>query len=452
MRANRFSNERASCHTSRRDNLYLPGGLFVEVKRSIPIWAMLLCAMFVSHAVADDILAESGSKSEIANIPAADTLHWYNRWIATGCWFNRTDLTLRGSSSSESNGSIFRRKTIARNLLGAWGRYYVSQDFEARFEVSGFSAKGAGGSLSFSDGISGAALVRYQPPGAAWLVQAGLASPHDGTLNKSQLPLARLLSDPLLGITESSLASGWSFHLGGVGGYPISPNLELYGGAGYELATSYTPTLQATIDPGNRASLLGGLNMHGLLLPSMKAGLELGLLFDGEQKVAKQVIRGADQSTRLSVYCGGTTGPFELLLQAALVSNGKLEWVSSEEAGTYLEAGPGRLTSLGLEIAPLRFFQLGQSLTIQPRLALSLRKYKPNDLPYGDGQMMLLIPKLLIDGFGPLVTVDLAWQSGTWADPADAELEGDISGMRTRIFLSWPGASHLGESERSLKE
>ncbi len=397
--------------------------------------ALVGITLSVSCALADIPIQALDSPLD-GSTDFSGSLGWFDRWLSTGFWADLNNLSLDATIAGEESDSTIT-KTINRKLFGAWGRYYFSPAVEGRFEISGYSVEGTDESLGFGQGTSGAFLLRYQPLHKPWMLQAGLSSPRGGKLSKTELTLSRLLSDPLLGMSESSSNSGWTFCLGAIAGHSLSPNLELYGGGGYELRTSYSPSEHATVSPGSRSSFLGGLKIEGLLLASLRGGLEIGISSEGEQKIENQVIRGSQGLTRFSFACGAEAGPVNLALQASMISCGMVEWASPAEADVFLEAGPGKLTVIGVELRPRRNFHVGELWILQFGLGITMRSYTPNDLPYGEGSMMVINPHLTIDRFDPLINISYGMQSGTWTDPADVTLESDISGSRIRVSLSW---------------
>lgn len=416
---------------------------------TIGIVSALLCLSGVFHVFTSSVSAQPGetdtgeteaggqiTRAAVAesNFAGSRELSLRDRWIASGFWCDRSVVTLEKTSAETLAPEATE---VEQTIIGAWGRYYFSPAIDARFELSGQQATSTNGELTFGDGFSGALLLRYQRPGQRWLVQGGLGLPAGGELSAEQRSLSSWLSDPLLGFSTQNLSRGWSFHIGAMGAYPLRRDCSLYVGAGFKALTAYEPVGGVTISPGNRTSLLGGIEMNRWLRPDINWGAEVAVDLVGEESTDAAVIRGSQKLTSIRLFCSAGFGPVALRFAAAMSSVDAYDWLSATGVADYLSAGPGKLTVAEITLAPVRRFHTGETIYFSPSLTVGMRQFDPGGLPYGDGSALTITPGIVLGGFGPLVTISYGLGSGSWLDPELADYEPDLSKTTLRAAVTW---------------
>jgi hypothetical protein len=354
-----------------------------------------------------------------------------DRWISTGVWCDQSTTTL------EESGSAASTTEITQTVIGFTGRYYLNRALDARVELSGQRAQTDDAEIAFSEAMTGAMVLRYQPPGSRWLIQGGIGLPAGGELSTDQRTLMSWLSDPLLGLSTQNLSRGWSFHLGALGAYPLRPECSLYGGAGFQSVTAYEPVAGVSIAPGNRTSALAGFEMSKVFIPTIQMGVEVAIDMVGEETAEEVVIRGSHKLTSYRLYGGATVGPVRMQFAAGLSSADAYDWLSPDNVDTYLNAGPGTFTLAEITLTSARRFHSGESLFFSPLMTFGIRQFDPTGQPFGEGSAITITPGIVVGGFGPVVTVTYGFSSGSWLAPDDPNYEPDLSQTTLRAAVTW---------------
>jgi len=321
----------------------------------------------------------------------------------------------------------------AETIGGLWGDVRLGPRLTSHMEVSSARIASDGVVLGPGEGVTGAALLRYEPDQEGYLLQVGIGLPTGGSgLTAEELSLARLVGEPVLSAADPDRVRGWRLHLGAMGGYPVTRRHSLFGGLGYEAATAFEPAGGTERDPSNRVIGLLGIEDP---TPGRSWGADVGIALEGKEKGDGDVIRRAR-----TLVSGRLRGRFDLGglavgLSAATRTGTEIEWLSAAQVASLESSGPGRQHDLSLSVAarhpPRRW---------QPVLTWAYRRYQPAGLPQGDGWLAEVGPSLTwVRGPRVEMAVTLAWRWGRWRpwvrDGYAAPIA--IDGLRLHVELNY---------------
>jgi hypothetical protein len=297
--------------------------------------------------------------------------------VTAGVWADAVNWDLKGTASEETEGAV------TQTLTGIWVNFPLTRSVDARFELTSSPTSSPGPSLGFGDLLGGALILRYKSSNGRWRLHGGIGSPSvPGELADDQWSLAQLVGDPVLGFSDPVPIRGWRFHLSGLAGAPLSRVAHLYGGAGYQGFSPYEPAGDIRLEPGHRFTGLVGLNLRWR---SGRLGAELTGGIDGEETAE-----------------GFVVSHLRLLAASA-------DWLS-----------------------------MGRAWELLPSLILTCRRYRPGELPVGEGWSVELMPLLDFRTGGKRLSLGAGWHGGEWSawQGGGREARESIRGLRVKVELS----------------
>jgi hypothetical protein len=350
--------------------------------------------------------------------------------VTAGVWADAVNWDLKGTASEETEGAV------TQTLTGIWVNFPLTRSVDARFELTSSPTSSPGPSLGFGDLLGGALILRYKSSNGRWRLHGGIGSPSvPGELADDQWSLAQLVGDPVLGFSDPVPIRGWRFHLSGLAGAPLSRVAHLYGGAGYQGFSPYEPAGDIRLEPGHRFTGLVGLNLRWR---SGRLGAELTGGIDGEETAEGFVVRSKRENYGAIVTGETLWGWARLGFQGGASRTGPVSWPDPEDFGRSREAVAGKWSHLRLLAASADWLSMGRAWELLPSLILTCRRYRPGELPVGEGWSVELMPLLDFRTGGKRLSLGAGWHGGEWSawQGGGREARESIRGLRVKVELS----------------